>query len=229
MDKRIENNIFLLCLFLTVYGIIALITTTQSYPNLIQYIVWSVQKSLMYFVPLIIYLSLKTKNKTNNNKMSNIFISISIFSTILCIYFSSINQVSEWMILLTINFIILIKAKFSIFFSISFSVLLFYTANILFQLSTVWNVDTNFSSFTSWFPNDMVIALTTSILIIILYKLNIEFALEKNIILAYTFFLIVFEWVYFNQINAFIVRLMTFPFMITLTLIIYTNRKKMIV
>jgi hypothetical protein len=247
----LKDVILWLCICLFLDGIVLILdaifvkgqlpdpTVGVSGYSFLNAVYWCVTKFSIMLLPLLLYISYKYKDKANSNKLnigSILFLSflLVIFElyTIFWyaqgfeIYFFSLVTFI-WCTFFLINFSIFLKSKFSIFFSFVLSYFFLYTANILFELNqTFFHPD--FSSIvwflTSWFANLIAITFIIITFIIILYKLNIRINKTNFTILLLTFIPLLFSWFilkYYWQIY----RLYTFPFMITIALLIYKNRK----
>lgn len=197
--------------------------------SLSNYLVWYAQVYFCLFIPLIVYLGFKYKNSFNGKKIK--VFSISVLSFMFIFLAEKFGLIlSEWIFLFMIVYIIMIL-KFSVVFSLSFSILCFQVANMLWEMGeiNIGSVGTILSY-----------VLVYSIFIFVLYKLNVKINLQ--IILG--FIPIIFSWVYYYPIwrawstkNIFIYlsqinglsptfRLYVFPFFIIIALQIYFIHRK---
>jgi hypothetical protein len=169
----------------------------------------------------------------------NKFLGIPNTSNPLRPYLSINFQVIEWGILMISTYIIFIKSKFTIIFSFALTYLLFYFADILFEIPKTIQYTLNFKNFNIWSPALNTLILLIGSLVIVLYKLNVRLNLKDFIILFLSFTPLLFSWIYYYSIwsiqdsNIFIVkipliepfdRLFAFPFIIILALYIYKSR-----
>ncbi|GEM_PF-3757980 len=169
----------------------------------------------------------------------NKFLGIPNTSNPLRPYLSINFQVIEWGILMISTYIIFIKSKFTIIFSFALTYLLFYFADILFEIPKTIQYTLDFKNFNIWSPALNTLILLIGSLVIVLYKLNVRLNLKDFIILFLSFTPLLFSWIYYYSIwsiqdsNIFIVkipliepfdRLFAFPFIIILALYIYKSR-----
>jgi hypothetical protein len=194
------------------------------------YLIWFTQVYLCLFIPLIVYLGFRYKNKLNG-KILKIF-SVFVFSFLfIFLEFSfSVNILYEWIILFMIIYCIMVL-RFSVVFSFSFSLLSFQVANMLWEMAEI-NIH-SIGTILSYI-------LVYSIFIFVLHKLKVKFNLFIFLCLIPMFF----SWIYFyslwsawstnkminylNEVNIFssYFRLFVFPFFIVIVLSIYFNYRK---
>ena len=246
--KRIDNWIFIFCLGLTSDGIFQFIyfwfqgtswvKSTAYWINegsgyngisFSNYLVWFTQVYFCLFIPLIVYLGFKYKNIFNGKKIKG----FSVFSLSCLFIFLTMNFhmpiLIEWISLFMIIYIIMIL-KFNIVFSLSFSILCFQVANMLWEMG---ELNTQYGTILSYI-------LVYSIFIFVLYKLKVKI----NLPIILSFIPVLFSWIYFyplwhawsthniinytDEINKFspYFRLFVFPFLIIITLQIYFNHRK---
>lgn len=194
------------------------------------YLVWFTQVYLCLFIPLIVYLGFRYKNKLNGEKIK--IFSVFVFSFLFIFIYSnfSLSILYQWIFLFMIIYCIMIL-RFSVVFSFSFSLLSFQVANMLWEMAeiNIHSVGTVFSYI-----------LVYSIFIFVLYKLKVKFNLFIFLGLVPMFF----SWIYFyslwrawstnkminyiNEVNTFspYFRLFVFPFFIVVALNIYFIHKK---
>ena len=202
--KKLNEYILWVSICFALDGIIIIIDTaiTNGYLppyTIVSFCLWCFQRYSILFIPLLLYIGYKYKDRINSNKL-NIFSIISFILIIIIVeiiayvffykkYDSSVTindylsinyQILQWGSLMIITFIIFLKSKFSIIFSFSLCYLMFYVADILFELpkttlSFIIGAILDNSPIFYWFPNIASLALLTSCFIIILYKLNVRF------------------------------------------------------
>jgi len=202
--KKLNEYILWVSICFALDGIIIIIDTaiTNGYLppyTIVSFCLWCFQRYSILFIPLLLYIGYKYKDRINSNKL-NIFsiisfiLIITIVEIIAYVFFYkkydpsvtindylSINyQILQWGSLMIVTFIIFLKSKFSIVFSFSLCYLMFYVADILFELpkttlSFIIGAILDNSPIFYWFPNIASLALLTSCFIIILYKLNVRF------------------------------------------------------
>ena len=193
-----------ICICFALDGTVILIETaiTNGYLppyTIVSYCLWCFQRYSILFIPLLLYIGYKYKDKVSSNKLNilSVLVFVLIITTLEIIAFiffynkynpsSTINdylsinyQILQWGSLMIVTFIIFLKSKFSIIFSFSLCYLMFYVADILFELpkttlSFIIGAILNNSPVFYWLPNITALALLVSCLIIILYKLKIKF------------------------------------------------------
>jgi hypothetical protein len=257
-----------ICVCFAIDGVIILIDTalTNGYLppyTIVSYCLWCFQRYSILFIPLLLYIGYQHKDKLSSNKLNIIsvisFILIIITleiiayvffynkypnSSIINDYLSINYQILQWGSLMIITFIIFLKSKFSIIFSFALCYLMFYVADIYFELpktfgSFIIGAVANNSPFFHWFPNLTGFILLMICLITVLYKVNIKFTIKNFIVLCCSFIPLLFSWIYFypfwsiqnatiyiSKIKAIepIDRLFAFPFIIVLSLYIYKSR-----
>jgi len=202
--KKLNEYILWISICFALDGIIIIIDTaiTNGYLppyTIVSFCLWCFQRYSILFIPLLLYIGYKYKDRINSNKL-NIFSIISFILIIIIVeiiayvffykkYDSSVTindylsinyQILQWGSLMIVTFIIFLKSKFSIVFSFSLCYLMFYVADILFELpkttlSFIIGAILDNSPIFYWFPNIASLALLTSCFIIILYKLNVRF------------------------------------------------------
>jgi hypothetical protein len=202
--KKLNEYILWVSICFALDGIIIIIDTaiTNGYLppyTIVSFCLWCFQRYSILFIPLLLYIGYKYKDRINSNKL-NIFSIISFILIIIIVeiiayvffykkYDSSVTindylsinyQILQWGSLMIVTFIIFLKSKFSIVFSFSLCYLMFYVADILFELpkttlSFIIGAILDNSPIFYWFPNIASLALLTSCFIIILYKLNVRF------------------------------------------------------
>ena len=202
--KKLNEYILWISICFALDGIIIIIDTavTNGYLSpytIVSFCLWCFQRYSILFIPLLLYIGYKYKDRINSNKLNifSILIFILIITTLEIIAYTffykkydssvtindylSINyQILQWGSLMIITFIIFLKSKFSIIFSFSLCYLMFYVADILFELpkttlSFIIGAILDNSPLFYWLPNITSLALLTSCFIIILYKLNVRF------------------------------------------------------
>lgn len=203
--KKLFDNILWICVCFALDGIIIIIVTalTNGYLppyTIVSFCLWCFQRYSILFIPLLLYIGYKYKDKISSKKLNIISILIFILiiatleiiafiffynkyesSSIINDYLSINYQILQWGALMIITFAIFLKSKFSIIFSFALCYLMFYVADILFELpkttgSFIIGAIMNFSPFSTWFPNITALILLVSCLVIIIYKLKIKFS-----------------------------------------------------
>jgi hypothetical protein len=193
-----------ICICFALDGTVILIETaiTNGYLppyTIVSYCLWCFQRYSILFIPLLLYIGYKYKDKVSSNKLNilSVLVFVLIITTLEIIAFiffynkynpsSTINdylsinyQILQWGSLMIVTFIIFLKSKFSIIFSFSLCYLMFYVADILFELpkttlSFIIGAILNNSPVFYWLPNITALVLLISCLIIVLYKLKIRF------------------------------------------------------
>lgn len=197
------------------------------------YVIMFTQVYSVLFIPLLCFIGFKYKDsdKFNSVKYKGLILIFLLFIFNLCaFYFKFPLFLLEWGILFTLIYTI-ISFKFNPIFSLSFSYLCFFGANMLFEMQGI--------NFFYGIGTNLAYIVVFGITYFILYKLKLE---NKKYILI-SFLPILFMWIYYYNIwelaydsalfyNTYIhthyyIRLFTFPFYITISLIIYfTYRKK---
>jgi hypothetical protein len=246
--KKLDIWIFLFCIALAFDGLLQFIVfwfqgtwikSTAYWINegsgfngidsFTNYLVWFIQVYFVLFIPLIVYLGFKFKYKFNGKNIK-IFslVGLSVLFAFLELPFK-ISVLYQWVFLFTIIYIIMIL-RFSVVFSLMFSVLSFQVANMFWEMA---EINTQFGTILSYI-------LIYSIFIFVLFKLKVKINLPIILSLIPMFF----SWIYFyplwrawstnnifkyqQQINLFspYFRLMVFPFLIMITLTVYFQLKK---
>jgi hypothetical protein len=192
------------CVCFALDGVIILIVTalTNGYLppyTIVSYCLWCFQRYSILFIPLLLYIGYQYKDKVSSDRL-NIFSVISFIliittleiiafiffykkydsSSIINDYLSINYQILQWGSLMIITFTIFLKSKFSIIFSFALCYLMFYVADILFELpkttlSFIIGAITKNSPIFYWLPNITALILLISCLIIVLYKLKVKF------------------------------------------------------
>jgi len=242
--KRLDNWVFLFCLGLALDGIFQFIlfwfqgnwikstaywinegsgyNGINSFSN---YLIWFTQVYLCLFIPLIVYLGFKYKNKLNGKKIKILsLIILSLIFIFLEVEFISTSIFYQWIILFMVVYSIMIL-RFSVVFSFSYSLLCFQVANMLWEMA---ELNLQFGTVLSYI-------LIYSIFILVLYKLKVKF----NLYIFLSFIPILFSWIYYysmfrvwstnkmiNYLSDIIkvapyIRLFVFPFIIIITLTVY--------
>lgn len=260
-----------ICVCFALDGTIILIETalTNGYLppyTIVSYCLWCFQRYSILFIPLLLYIGYQYKYKVSSDRL-NIFSVISFIliiatleiiafvffynkypnSSVINDYLSINYQILQWGSLMIITFAIFLKSKFSIVFSFALCYLMFYVADIYFELpktfgSFIIGAVANNSPFFHWFPNLTGFILLMICLITVLYKLNIKLNIKDYFVLFCSFIPLLFSWIYFyssfwsiqnatiyiSKIKAIepIDRLFAFPFIIVLSLYIYKSRIK---
>jgi hypothetical protein len=247
--KRLDNWLLMFCLGLAYDGILQFfifwfrgdwIKSTAYWINegsgfnginsFSNYLIWFSQVYFCLFIPLIVYLGFKYKNNFNGIKMKifSVFILSFMFTFLIINY--SFTIISEWVFLFIIVYIIILL-RFNIIFSLSFSILSFQVANMLWEMAEI-NI--------YFIGTILSYILIYSIFIIVLYKLKIKI----NLYIILSFIPILFSWIYYypiwrawstkdiseylSQINNLSIyfRLFVFPFLIIIALTIYFTYRK---
>lgn len=194
------------------------------------YLVWFTQVYFCLFIPLIIYLGFKYKNSFKGIKIKIFSVFILSFLFIFLAINFSMSILIEWIFLFMAIYCIMIL-RFNVIFSLSFSILCFQVANMLWEMAEL-NI--------FYFGTILSYILVYSIFIFVLYKLKVK----VNLPIILSFIPILFSWIYFfpiwrawstkdifiymSQINEYSIffRLFVFPFFIIVALEIYfINRK----
>ena len=154
------------------------------------YLIWFIQVYSVLFIPLIVFLGFKFKSKFDFKKINylSIFVLIFIFF-IFGLLFKNIELI-QWIYLFMVIYVIMILAKFNIVFSLSFSYLCFYSANMLWEMAEI-----NITSF----GTTLSYILVYGILIFVLYKLKV-LILKNFLSLCVSFIPILFLWIYYYLI-----------------------------
>lgn len=210
------------------YSLVGYSAFVGSY-ELRDYFVQFIQVYGVLFIPLISYLGFKYRNSNNfNTKKIKTAFTIFLISLFSYLIFSYHNYgVWEWSFLF-ISIFIIILLKFNVVFAMSFSWLSFYMANMFFEFQGL-NFLYSFGTLLSYI-------LVFGIYILILIELKIK--VTKNIF--FSFIPTVFMWIYFYPIWSLhgkdftltylpydlYVRLLTFPFFLTISIIIYFTYRK---
>jgi hypothetical protein len=234
LHKKINEYIFWICLCLAVDGTIILIDTaiTNGYCppyTIVSYMLWCLQRYSILFIPLLLYVGYKFKDKISSIRLN--LISVAVFISIISIIetisfymfyyvintnylqfygisntstpyapYLSINfQVLYWGILMITTFCIFLKSKFSIFFSFALCYFMFYLADILFEFPKTAQWLFN-SSWQIWEPDWSTLFLLFSCLILLMYKLNVRLKRKDIVILICTFIPLLFSWIYYYSI-----------------------------
>ncbi len=206
-----------------------ILTPTHIYSqlNFFTYCIWFAEVYSILFIPLMVYLGYKYINYSNRNVTV-------LFSVFLLFVFSVLGYInlksspfpalSEWIFFFMIIYIILLKSKFSFVLSFAFTYLMFFMANILFQIPE------NLTQKIVIIPTVLSVILQISMFMILLYKLDFRLNVVKSVILFLSFIPIFLGWIFLDINSAsnpanYVVRLITFPFFITIALIIYFEQK----
>jgi hypothetical protein len=197
--------------------------------SFLNYLIWFTQIYFCLFIPLIVYLGFKYRNSFNGKKIKIFSVFILSFLFVFFEIKFAIPVFSEWIFLFIIIYTIMIL-KFSVVFSLSFSILCFQVANMLWEMA---EINLNFGTILSYI-------LIYSIFIFVLYKLKIKI----DLYIYLSVIPMLFSWIYFyplwrawstyktinfiSEINTFspYFRLFVFPFIITITLKIYFTHRK---
>lgn len=266
---KLVSYISWVCICFALDGIIILIETalTNGYLppyTIVSYCLWCFQRYSILFIPLLLFIGYKHKDRISSNKLKILsvigfiltIVTLEIIayvffynkypnSSIMNDYLSINYQILQWGSLMIITFTIFLKSKFSIIFSFALCYLMFYVADIYFELpktfgSFIIGAVANNSPFFHWFPNLTGFILLMICLIITLYKLNIKLFIKDYFILFCSFIPLLFSWIYFysfwsiqdatiyiSKIKTIepIDRLFAFPFIITLALFIHKSSK----
>jgi hypothetical protein len=201
--------------------------------NFNNFIVQFIQVYSVLFIPLLSFIGFKYRNSIKFNgkklKVFSILFLIGLFSGLIYSYHS--YGVWEWVFLFMPIFII-ISLKYSVLFAFSFSYLGFYSANMLFEFQGL--------NFLKSSGTLLSYILVFGIFIFTLYKLKIKLIPIEQLIVYLSFIPIVVMWIIFFPIwqlpitefyKVYIpydlyVRLFTFPFYITISLVIYFTKGK---
>ena len=246
--KRIDRWIFIFCIGLCFDGLLQFIVfwfsgdwikSTAYWINegsgfngigsFSNYLIWFTQVYFCLFIPLIVYLGFRYKNKLCSKKLKVFSVGILSFMFIYLAKSFSMSILVEWIFLFMIIYVIMIL-RFSVVFSLSFSILCFQVANMLWEMAEL-NI--------YYYGTILSYILVYSIFIFVLYKLKIKI----NLPIILSFIPILFSWIYFfpiwrawstkdifiymSQINEYSIyfRLFVFPFFIVVALTIYFKLK----
>lgn len=195
--------------------------------NFFTYCIWFAEVYSVLFIPLMVYLGYKYINYKNKNLTI-------IFSSFIIIIFSILSYLSfrdspfpilnEWIFFFILIYFILLKSDFSFLFSFSFTYLMFFMANIIFQIPE------NFHEKIVILPSLLACGLQIFMFITVLYKIGFRLNVVKSVILILSFIPVFLGWIFLDissasNPNNYVVRLITFPFFIVVSLIIYFERK----
>jgi hypothetical protein len=188
--------------------------------NFFIYCIWFTQVYSVLFIPLLVYLGYKYRFYRDKKLIK---ISFNLFLILIFGFFSYVNfttsvypLISEWILFFMIIYFILLK-KFSVLFSFSFTYLMFFMANILFQIPE--NFSEGFAVVNSF--------LSVMLLIIVFLWVLHNLKFKVNLVVLIVFILIPISWVILPLSssvgtiliwNNIMVRLITFPFFITIAL-----------
>jgi hypothetical protein len=226
--KKLISNTLWVCVCFALDGIIILIETalTNGYLppyTIVSYCLWCFQRYSILFIPLLLFIGFKYKDKVNSSKLKVLSVVIFILtisiieiisytfyyhkfnsSNIVNDYLSINFQVIQWGILMITTFGIFLKSKFSIIFSFSLCYLFFYVADIFFELpktfgSFIVGAVENNSPFAHWFPNLTGLIILIICLITVLYKINFKPNLKDFTVLLISFTPLMFSWIYFYK------------------------------
>jgi len=196
--------------------------------NFFTYCIWFAEVYSILFIPLMVYFGYKYINYKNRNL--TIF-----FSVLIVVMFSVLGYMNlrsspfpvltEWIFFFIMIYFILLKCDFSFIFSFSFTYLMFFMANILFQ------VPENFHEKIVVIPSMLACGLQVLMFVAVLYKIKFKLNVVKSVILFLSFMPIFLGWIFLDissasNPNNYIVRLITFPFFIGVALIIYFEHRK---
>jgi hypothetical protein len=186
------------------------------------------------FIPLIVYLGFKYKNKLKSKKIrlfSLILLSVFFIYMYEIIMFTfKMTILYEWIFLFMIIYLIMIL-RFSVVFSLSFSILSFQVANMLWEMAEI-NIH--------FIGTILSYIMVYSIFFFVLYRLKIKI----NLPIILSSIPMFFSWIYLfslwrawstnnifkytNQINSYspYFRLAVFPFLIIVTVTVYFKSQK---
>jgi hypothetical protein len=247
--KRFEYWIFLSCIALSFDGILQFfvfwfqgnwikstaywIQESNGYNGIgsfTNYLVWFIQVYFVLFIPLIVYLGFKYKNKFNGKNIRVFSFFVLSFLFIFLESKFTLTILYQWVILFIIIYAIMIL-RFSVVFSLMFSVLSFQVGNMLWEMAEI-----NISSI----GTILSYILIYSIFIYVLYKLKVKI----NLPIILSSIPMFFSWIYFyplwrawstknisNYISEIYMyaqyfRLTVFPFLITIAIIVYFQSRK---
>jgi hypothetical protein len=248
-NKKIEQWIFLACIALSFDGLLQFIVfwlygtwikSTVYWVNegsgfngigsFTNYLVWFIQVYFCLFIPLIVYLGFKYKDRFNGKNLK-IFslVGLSVFFAFFELPFK-MSVLYEWVFLFMVIYSIMLL-RFNVVFSLMFSVLSFQVANMLWEMAEI-NIH--------FVGTILSYIMIYSIFIFVLFKLKVKI----NVPIILSLIPMFFSWIYFyplwrawstnkvfnylNEINVFspYFRLMVFPFLITVTIFVFMNKNR---